>query len=308
VTVLGGSGFLGRAVCQHLVGLGADVTAMSRGSGAQGRARAPDDAVQGNPWRQVGVDASDADALSAALNVARPQYLFHLAGLATGRQDLGLVEPLFRAHVLSTLNVLTYAAQSDCQRVILTASLEEPDPTDPAPIVASPYAAAKATSSMYGRMFHSLYRTPVVFARVFMAYGPGPQNLSKVVPYAALSMLRGTETKLSSGTRSFDWIYIEDVAAGLAACATAPSIEGQLVDIGTGEIAPVRAVVEQIAALVGGATRPIFGTLADRASVTIRKADVARTHAQIAWRPTLDLRTGLERTVSWFRTHQHELA
>jgi UDP-glucose 4-epimerase len=161
---------------------------------------------------------------------------------------------------------------------------------------------------MYGRMFHSLYRTPVVFARVFMAYGPGPQNLSKVVPYAALSMLRGTETKLSSGTRSFDWIYIEDVAAGLAACATAPSIEGQLVDIGTGEIAPVRAVVEQIAALVGGATRPIFGTLADRASVTIRKADVARTHAQIAWRPTLDLRTGLERTVSWFRTHQHELA
>lgn len=294
VTVLGGSGFLGRAVCQHLAALGADVTSMSRH-------------VDSN--KHVVVDAADGDALAGALKASQPQYLFHLAGLASGRQDRDLIEPMFRAHVLSTMNVLAYAAaHPDCQRVILTASLEEPDPADARPVVASPYAAAKASANMYGRMYHALYGTPVVFARVFMAYGPGPQNLSKVIPYAALSLLRGQEAKLSSGARSFDWVYIDDVAEALAACATAPAIEGKLIDIGTGEVAPVRDVVEQIADLIGGPTRPVFGTLADRASVTIRKADVAQTHTLIGWKPGIDLRTGLTRTVDWFRANQHELA
>ncbi len=296
VTVLGGTGFLGRALCARLEACGAEVTAMSRGAPARS-----------DRWRHVAVDVGDESALAAALRAAKPTILFNLAGLASGRPDRELVLPMLRAHLLSTLNVLSYAADSDCRRVILAASLEEPEDTDPSPQPASPYAAAKWTASTYSRMFHRLYGAPVVLARVFMTYGPGPQNMQKVVPYTALSLLRSQTPSLSSGTRAFDWIFIDDVAGGLVACATAADVEGKVVEIGSGNVATVREVVERIVELIDPSTRPLFGGLPDRPGEIVRRANVDECYALTGWRPTVELADGLERTVQWLRSNSHEL-
>ena len=57
--------------------------------------------------------------------------------------------------------------------------MEEPD-AGHAPT--SPYAAAKAAASLYAGFFRAAYGTPVVTARIFMVYGPGQRDVSKVVP------------------------------------------------------------------------------------------------------------------------------
>jgi nucleoside-diphosphate-sugar epimerase len=76
-------------------------------------------------------------------------------------------------------------------------------------------------------MFHALYHTPVTILRLYMVYGPGQQDLRKLVPYVTLALLKGEMPRVSSGVREVDRIYVDDVAAGYLAAATATGVEGE---------------------------------------------------------------------------------
>ncbi len=103
----------------------------------------------------------------------------------------------------------------------------------------SPYAAAKWAGAGYGRMYHDLFCAPVVILRPFMTYGPG-QAVAKLIPSVTLALLRGERPKVSAGTVGADWVYIADVVEGFIAAATAPGIEGETIDLGTGTLVPIR--------------------------------------------------------------------
>ena len=97
--------------------------------------------------------------------------------------------PAFHANLESTVRLLAAASAApagSCRRIVLAGTMEEPD-LDAGEAPGSPYAVAKAAATLYARFFRSLYGTPVVTARVFMVYGPGQVDHSKVVPYAILA-------------------------------------------------------------------------------------------------------------------------
>jgi len=129
---------------------------------------------------------------------------------------------------MTAFNLLIAGAENSAGRMVLAGSFEEPDEVDTAPC--SPYAAAKWAASGYARMFHALYQVPVVVAKIFMVYGPGQLDYTKLIPYVTLSLLRGEAPMLSSGARLVDWIYVDDVVDGLIGCAQAPGIEGRTVN------------------------------------------------------------------------------
>src|SRR5205807_310545 len=106
------------------------------------------------------------------------------------------------------VNVLTSAAEIGCERVIVTGSSEEP--VCPGTVPCSPYAAAKVSSTCYSQLFHDLFHLRVIVPRVFMTYGPGQHDTTKLVPYTVLSLLRGEAPHLASGKRMVDWIYVDD--------------------------------------------------------------------------------------------------
>ena len=122
----------------------------------------------------------------------------------------------------------------------------------------------KWASSAYGRMFHALYRLPVVILRVFMVYGPAQRDVRKLIPMLILSLLRGETPKLMSGERQVDWIYVDDVVDGLLASAHASHVEGKTIDIGAGELMTVRSLVERLVLLMDSSITPVFGAVADR--------------------------------------------
>jgi nucleoside-diphosphate-sugar epimerase len=130
-----------------------------------------------------------------------------------------------------------------------------------------------------------------------------------LVPYVTTSLLRGEPPRLSSGLREIDWIFVDDVVAAFLAAADAPQADGQTVDVGSGELITVRSLVERIADLVGGSTRPVFGALDDRPVEHRRVADVVRSAEIIGWRPRTMLPDGLAQTVQWFRApHEADLS
>jgi nucleoside-diphosphate-sugar epimerase len=90
------------------------------------------------------------------------------------------------------------------------------------------------------------------------------------------------------------------VVDGLVATLKAPNIEGSTVELGSGELVPVRNVVERIHRLVDPDVALEFGTLADRPMERVRAADVAATAEHLNWRPSTSLDEGLRRTVDWY--------
>jgi nucleoside-diphosphate-sugar epimerase len=112
------------------------------------------------------------------------------------------------------------------------------------------------------------------------------------------SRLRGEAPKLSSGRALADWVYVDDVIDAFAAAATADGLAGATLDLGTGTLTSVRAVVEELAAIVDGGVEPAFGVLADRPLEVAVAADTATAAARLGWTARTSLRQGLERTVA----------
>jgi nucleoside-diphosphate-sugar epimerase len=224
-----------------------------------------------------------------------------------GAPDLVHLLPTFHNNLQTTVNLLTVAAEIGCHRLVLAGSLAEPEIGDlMAAVPSSPYAAAKFASSAYARMFHALYQLPVVILRVFMVYGPGQKDFTKLIPYVTLSCLQRTPPKITSGERLIDWIYVDDVIEGFIAAAQAPSIEGHTIDIGSGKLISIHEIVQQLVTLIGGEVQPLFGTLPDRPLEPIRVANVANTEARLGWKPKFSLEEGLLTTIDWYRQRFEE--
>jgi UDP-glucose 4-epimerase len=297
VLVTGGSGFLGSHLCRHLLSKEVEVHAVSRTrrSSESGSIR----------WWQG--DMANIGSVRDILKRAKPDVLFHLSGLATASPDRELVLPSLHSLLVSTVNILTAAAESRCRRVVLAASLTEPVRGGSEITPSSPYAAAKWASGAYARMFHDLYNTPVVLVRPFMTYGPA-QDERKLIPYVILSLLKGTAPKLTSGQQQIDWIYVDDAMDGFLAAAKAPNIEGQTIDVGSGELVSIRKVVDQLVKIVDTRVEPLFGALPDRPSERVRVANITDAYAKLGWKPRTPLAEGLARTVDWHRNQLKESA
>jgi UDP-glucose 4-epimerase len=240
------------------------------------------------------------------LRKIKPDVIYHLAGSVGASPALELVLPTFHSLLLSTVNLLTAVAETGCRRVILTGSLTEPQIGKSEPVPGSPYAASKWAANAYGRMFHELFATPCVIVRPFMTYGPG-QDPRKIIPAVILSFLKGEAPRLSSGRWEADWVYVDDVTQGFLKVAVAPQIDGATIDLGSGQLVSVQAIVDQLTEIVGNGLKPIFGALPDRPLEQVRVADIVDTHAKLGWKASISLETGLKQTVEWYRRQEGKI-
>jgi nucleoside-diphosphate-sugar epimerase len=291
IVVTGASGFIGSHLVDALVERGAAVTALSR--------RALPFPAAGTGVRWVQVDLSDVDELRRRLAEVQPRCVYHLSSLADGRPLRELVLPILHAEVVACVNVLTLCSELGVPRVVLTGSLEAPsageEPT-------SPYGTAKAASALYARLFYSLYRLPVVVARIFMAYGPR-QPKFKLIPSTLDAIARGESPVVRSPARGVDWIYVSDVVDGLLPMALAPGIDGRTIDLGSGELVTVGEVVQMLCQLSGGRVAPVFAP-ADHGIGRVLTADIAPAAELLGWTPKISLREGLELTIQAFQCDQ----
>lgn len=295
VLVTGASGFIGAALCRRLSALGVGVV---------GTARSPRERLSPDVQWRFG-DLSNVEFVRTLIRDERPEAIFHLASFVSGNRSRDVVLEAFHSNLTSVVNLLTVADEVSCRRVILTGSLEEPEPGSIAP-PSSPYAAAKWAADGYARMFHALYGLSVVTARLFMVYGPAQRDRKKLIPFVIESFLRGEVPPLASGAREVDWIYVDDVIDAYIALAIADGVDGASVDIGSGQLITIRRVVEEIENLMGPAVAPGWGALPERPLERVRVADVATTKERIGWEPKRSLRDGLSQTISWYRENPHD--
>jgi nucleoside-diphosphate-sugar epimerase len=291
VLVTGARGFIAAHLCRRLIQSGALVHGVS--------SRADVEAVSGLQWLQT--DLTDLAAVRTVIARVAPDVVFHLAGHVTGSQELAQVEPTFASNLASTVHLLTAVAETGRSRVVLAGSMQEPDQDEPAGVPCSPYAASKWAGGAYARMFQALYGQRIVIARPMMVYGPGQWDLAKLLPYVTTSLLAGTSPAISSGRRELDWVFVDDVVDGLMTIALSSTIDGRTIDLGSGTLTSVRAIVDQVVALVDSGVPVRFDALADRPFERPRAARVEETARLTGWVAATPLGEGLSRTVAWYR-------
>jgi UDP-glucose 4-epimerase len=173
----------------------------------------------------------------------KPNVIYQLASSNPGLQNSECLLATFETDLRSTVNVLLATKASSCKLLVIPASLDELIYDGRLLTSSSQYAAGRAAATYCGLTFQQLYGVPVAVLWPFMTYGPG-QNVHKLIPHTIVSLLQNQASKVSSGVRRVDSVYVEDVIWALITVALRPEAVGVVIDVGSGHLVSVREVVE----------------------------------------------------------------
>jgi len=289
VLVTGASGFIGRNISNRLHEIGALVYGISRIE------KAKNDNIK---WYKG--DLSDLTFIESVFEEIKPDFVIHLASHVLGARDIEYVLSTFNSNLVTTVNILNAVQKFSCKRLILAGSFEEGNSDEKFKIPSSPYAAAKIAATNYARMFHKLYETPVCIASLYMVYGPGQIDLTKLIPYTILKTSKGEVPELTSGVRMIDWIYVDDVVDGLLHMLIAKDIDGETIDVGSGKSISIKDIVDLTVQLVDKSITPKYGATEDRPLEQEKNANVDKTFQKIKWRASTSLEIGLKKTINYY--------
>ncbi len=289
VLVTGTTGFIGHKLANKLLEIGAKVYGISRKENRNNKEIS---------WYTG--DLSDLKFVESVFREVEPDFVVHLASHVLGARDVKYVLSTFNSNLVSTINILSSAHKFLCKRLVLAGSFEEGSSKEKFKIPSSPYAAAKIAASNYARMFHKLYNTPVCTASIYMVYGPGQVDHTKLIPYTILEAAKGKSPKLSSGVRMIDWIYVDDVVLGLMHMLIAKHIDGETIDLGSGKSVSIKEIVDLTVQLVDKKIIPKYGEAEDRPMEQEKNANADETFQKIKWKAQTNLEIGLKKTINYY--------
>ena len=172
----------------------------------------------------------------------------------------------------------------------------------------SPYSISKLVGEMYAIYYARQHHTPIVRARFQNVYGPG-ENLGagrwrgtpatvwrNVTPTFIYKALKHESLPLEAGGRaSRDFVYVEDIARGLIACALRGT-PGDVYNLASGTETSIFELAAAIDELAGNPTaaREIAGREWDQSGR--RFGSAAKAKEALGFEVSVPLRDGLQRT------------
>jgi UDP-glucose 4-epimerase len=304
VLVTGAAGFIGSHLTRRLVAAGADVHALTDEVSAIYPTRLLD--LRGKITLHEG-NIADRTAMEAVAKGVRPSVIFHLAAYTHVGKSWYRVDECIQSNIQGTVNLLLALENVGYERFIYTGTseiyggIDVPFREDASVNPISPYAVSKYAGERFCRMYQQGLEWPIVLVRPFNAYGPA-QSPDRVIPETIVRGLRKQELRLTTGTQTREFNYVEDIAEAYELLATTPDIEGELFNIGGGDEVTVRGVVETILELLGNPIEPKFGALEHRPNEIWRMyCDATKARERLGWAPCHSLRDGLTKTIEWYR-------
>ena len=312
VLVTGGAGFVGSHLVEGLLEHGHEVRVLDNFSTGD-----PANLFRVRDHIEV-IDGDVTDPESVRTAVHGCEVVFHQAALASVPRSVANPLATHRACADGTLQVLLAAREARVRRVVYAASSSayggstklpksEDDPTLPL----SPYAVSKLAGEHYCAAFSEVYGLETVRLRYFNVFGPRQTPDS---PYAAVIPLfiRALTTEQSplihgDGRQSRDFTYVVDVVQANLKAADAPAVSGNVYNIACGKRTSLLELIAYLNDLLGTTIRPTHAA-ARAGDVRHSQADVARACGELGYRPTTDIRVGLELTLEWWQRRARRAA
>ena len=323
IFVTGGAGFIGSAVCRHLVnGLGHEVVVVDKLTYAANlTSLAPISQSPLYTFEQV--DICDAAAMARLFETYRPDGVLHLAAESHVDRSISGARIFVDTNVVGTFTLLeaarAYLAGSGRHvaadfRLVHVSTDEvfgslgddgfftETTAYDPS----SPYSATKAASDHLAKAWHRTYGLPVIISNCSNNYGPY-HFPEKLIPLMILAALEGKPLPVyGAGANVRDWLYVEDHARALALILE-KGRPGETYNIGGRNEQRNIDVVRRICALMddmnprGGPHDRLITYVADRPGHDQRYAiDATKLERELGWRAQETFETGIAKTVAWY--------
>ncbi|MBN1976799.1 MAG: NAD(P)-dependent oxidoreductase [Anaerolineae bacterium] len=291
--VVGATGFIGQRLVRKLVEAGARVWVGVAPDESPERVAALPSQVE-----RLVFDLRDEEAVREGVAEAAPQIVFNLAAVGVTNPEIDPSLAL-EVNVGGLVHLLEVLKGRSARRVVLVGTCyeygarEAVEGLDPF----NTYAASKVAAWAFGRMYWRAYGLPVVTVRPFQVYGLGQPGRT-LIPAAISAALAGQDFPMTPGGQARDFIFVDDVVSGMMAAAEAPGIEGESLDLGTGQAHAIRDVVAHIWEIVGAQGEVLLGALPYRPGEVMHSvADADRTARLTGWQAGTTLEEGLQRTI-----------
>lgn len=310
ILVTGADGFIASHLCEYLVSKKAKVIGLlRRNSGGifKNLNEIKNDII---------IKWGDTQDLSLITEVTKNvDVIFHLAAQSHVGHSLYNPYETIVNDVISTLNILEAARKNNVKRVIHAGSSEIYGTPLYVPIdikhplhPRSPYAAAKASAENIIESYFHTYGLPVVMSRFFNIYGPR-QGLDQVIPKFILQVLNDKSiTIYGDGTQTRDYTYVSDAVKAYSLLAITPKIEGKVLNFGSGKEIQIKKLAELIIKLTNKKGKLKFSTKLRSGETPRLLCNSNLAKKTIKWKPTINLETGLLKTIEYYQKRKHLVA
>jgi CDP-glucose 4,6-dehydratase len=320
VFLTGHTGFKGAWLALWLQTLGARVTGFSLGVPTEPSLY--ELAHVGDGMESIEGDVRDAEALVAALALARPEVVIHMAAQSLVRRSFAEPRETYEVNVMGTVNLLDAVRHQGGVRAVLNVTSDkcyenrewewayrEHDTLGGHDPYSNSKGCAELVTSAFRSSFFAVLGTPrLASARAGNVIGGGDWGEDRLVADVMRGALAGHPIRVRNPCAIRPWQHVLNPLSGYLdlvqalwsseqfACSWNFGPEGH-------DAQPVHAVVERIAALWPEQLYRVDDSERHRSDpheAHHLKVDSSRARDRLGWRPRWGLQEGLEALVAWY--------
>ena len=314
--VTGGAGFIGSHIAEKLLADGHSVVVLDNFSSGREENLSFVSRYSQPPTRYSLIKGDIRDSslcLSACQDI---EVIFHQAALRSVPKSLENPFDYNEVNINGTLNLLQAAKKQGVKRLVLASSSSIygetgrfPQKETDLPCLISPFGLSKLTGEYYCRIYSENYGLSTVCLRYFNVFGPRQaldDEYAVVIPKFISCMLNGEAPPIfGNGRQSRDFTFIDNVVQANILAANKPGLKQAVFNIANGRDNSVLGLVAALNEIMHKNIQPVF--LAPRLGDAFKtQADISRAKKILGFRPTVDFKQGLARTVEWFREQKQE--
>ena len=308
VLVTGGAGFLGSHFCDALLAQGHSVVCA-------------DNLLTGSLQNiahlrnEPRFEFREQDVCQL-FDFGKVDYVFHLASPASPVDYLKHAIETLQVGSIGTMNCLELAKKYGAKFLISSTSecygdpLEHPqketywghvNPIGPRSVYDEAKRFAEATTMAY----HRYHQVDTHIVRIFNTYGPRLQlNDGRVISNFMKQALRGEDlTVYGSGSQTRSFCYVSDEVAGILALSN--SDEREPTNIGNPDEFTILECAQVVLEVTGSKSKIRYEAL-PQDDPQQRCPDITKAKRLLGWEPKIDLRTGLQMSLEYFKNAVHE--
>jgi len=313
IVVTGGAGFIGTTLARQLIDENEIVAVDNLHRDTLGGT-----ALMEHPhFNFVRGDVLDAELLAEVVKGAT--HLVHAAAIAG--VDTVIESPVrtMRVNLIGTYNALeaalrtkdtmerfiefstsevfgTYAFKVDEQHVTTQGSVGEARWT---------YAVSKLAGEHMAHAYHDELGLPTVSVRPFNVYGPGQIGGGAIRAFIETALAGRDLVIHGDGSQIRAWCYVDDMVEALMLALEHPNAVGESFNVGNARSAvTIYDLAQRIKRLTACPGELVFQPL-HYTDVELRIPNVEKARELLGFAAQVELDEGLERTIAWYREHQH---
>ncbi len=306
ILITGAAGFVGSNLVRYFVSQGIKIHIIIK--------------KNSNLWRLKGVmnkihvhysDLNNKTNIKRIIKKIKPKTIFHLAtnGAYSDQNNLiKIKESIFD----STFNLINECKKYKFNIFVNTGSsseygfkkkkMKESDVLVPN----SYYSAFKSSVSLYCQFESINSNIQIITVRPFHVYGPF-ERPTRLIPVLIKKMLSNKKISLVSPKISRDLIHVDDLIRFYIKIANKKNLIGEIFNLGSGKKYTIKDIYNSLKKLTGYKKKNLWNSMKNRSwDQTIWYSDMSYVRRKLKWKPKINLKNGLLKTVEWHKKYYNE--